>query len=155
MVTFRTGLFDSASFVISAAGLLREQDFEPEHKHFIDSPEMDFSWAVVGAAIVNPFGEYIAGPVYNEDTIVYADCHANELNAAKVVFDGLGHYSRPDAVKILLHDHEQKSLLRSSRGLSYQDLKNISESTEVPLEKLEKILEKVEERESKLVTSSS
>ncbi|MFB5166948.1 hypothetical protein V2P11_14445, partial [Parageobacillus toebii] len=108
------------------------------------SPEMDFSWAVGGAAIVNPFGEYIAGPVYNEDTIVYADCHANEIKAAKVVFDGLGHYSRPDAVQLLLHDHEQRNLLRSSKGLSYQDLKNISESTEVPLEKLEKVLEKVE-----------
>ncbi|EHL79020.1 carbon-nitrogen hydrolase family protein [Bacillus smithii] len=141
--------FESGSFVISVAGLLREQDFEPEHKHFIDSPEMDFSWAVGGAAIVNPFGEYIAGPVYHDDTIIYADCHANEIKAAKVVFDGLGHYSRPDSVQILLHDHEQKNLLRSSKGLSYQDLKNISESTEVPLEKLEKVLEKIESRLSK------
>jgi len=48
-----------------------------------------------------------------------------------------------------LHDHEQKNLLRSSKGLSYQDLKNISESTEVPLEKLEKVLEKIESRLSK------
>ncbi|KZN96032.1 hypothetical protein [Aeribacillus pallidus] len=122
--------------------MLREQDFEPEHKHFIDSLEMDFSWAVGGAAIVNPFGEYIAGPVYNKDTIVYADCHANELKAVNVVFDGLGHYSRPDAVKI----YEQKNLLSNSKLLSYQDLKNISESTEVPLKKLEKVMEKVEER---------
>ncbi|MEJ9210606.1 carbon-nitrogen hydrolase family protein [Bacillus smithii] len=145
--------FESGSFVISVAGLLRKQDFEPEFKQFIDSPFMNFSWAVGGAAIINPFGEFIAGPVYNDDTIVYADCHANEIKAAKVVFDGLGHYSRPDAVQILLHDHEQKNLLRSSKGLSYQDLKNISESTEVPLQKLEKVLEKIESKLSKPKTN--
>lgn len=138
--------FESGSFVISVPGLLREEDFEPEHKHFIDSPEMDFSWAVGGSAIVNPFGEYIAKPVYNEDTIVYADCHANELKAAKVVFDGLGHYSRPDAVKLILDNNEKKNLITSSNGISYQDLKNISESTEVSIEKLEKVMSKLEKK---------
>lgn len=137
--------FEAGCFVISVAGLLREEDFEPEFKHFINSPHVNFDWAVGGAAVVNPFGEYIAGPVYNDDTIVYADCHANEIKAAKVVFDGLGHYSRPDVVQLLLHDDEKRNLLRSSQGrLSYQDLKNISEATEVPVEKLEKVVEKIE-----------
>jgi len=135
--------FESGAFVISVCGLLREEDFEPEYKHFIDSPEMDFSWAIGGSAIVNPFGEYLAGPVYKEDTIVYADCHANEIKAAKMIFDGLGHYSRPDVAKLLLDDHERKNLFRRSQ-LSYQDLKAISEDTEVPLEKLEKVVERIE-----------
>jgi len=138
--------FESGSFVISVPGLLREQDFESEYKHFIDSPEMDFSWAVGGSAIVNPFGEYIAGPVYNDDTIVYADCDANELKAAKVVFDGLGHYSRPDVVQVLLDDREKNNLQRNSQRLTYRNLKEISESTEVSLDKLEKVVEKIEAR---------
>lgn len=44
---------------------------------------MNFDWAVGGATIINPFGEYLVEPVFNEDTIVYADCEANELKAAK------------------------------------------------------------------------
>jgi nitrilase len=91
--------------------------------------------------------------VYNDDTIVYADCDANEIKAAKVVFDGLGHYSRPDVVQVLLRDEERSNLLRSSRGqMSYQDLKHVSESTEVPIEKLEKLVERLE---SEALTKSS
>jgi amidase/nitrilase len=73
-------------------------------------------WILVGLSIVNPFGEYIAGAVYNEDTIVYADCHANEIRASKVVFEGLDHYSRPDVIQVLLRDEKRRNLLRSSRG---------------------------------------
>lgn len=139
--------FQSGSFVISVSGLLRKQDFEPAYKGFIDSPHMNFDWAVGGAAIINPFGEYIAGPVFNEDTIVYADCHANEIKAAKVVFDGLGHYSRPDVVRLLLEEESKKNMDYTPRpSLTLNDLKNISEETEVPLQKLEKIVEKYEEK---------
>lgn len=138
--------FEAGCFVISVSGLLREQDFEPEYKQYINSPYMNFNWAVGGAAIINPFGEYIAGPVFNDDTIVYADCEANEIKAAKVVFDGLGHYSRPDVVRLILHGEEKRNLeLESSGNLTYNDLKNISEETEVPIQKLEKIVEKFEE----------
>lgn len=138
--------FEAGSFVISSSGLLREQDFEPEYKHFIDSPNMNFDWAIGGAAILNPFGEYLAGPVFNDDTIVYADCEASELKAAKVVFDGLGHYSRPDVVKLLLKEEEDRNVLfETGKDLTYKDLKNISESTEVPIQKLEMIVDKFEE----------
>src|SRR5699024_6458381 len=83
--------FQSGSFVISVSGLLREQDFEPEFKSFIDSPHMNFDWAVGGSSIISSYGEHIAGPGFNEETIVYGDCEANEIKAAKVVFGSLGH----------------------------------------------------------------
>lgn len=141
--------FEAGSFVISVGGLLRDKDFEPEYEHFRQSPELDYAWANGGSAIVNPFGEYLAGPVFNDDTIIYADCLANEIKAAKVFFDGLGHYSRKDVAVVLLKDEERSNLWRGSRGqLSYpqfkeltQSAKSIAEEYEVPIEKLERLLE--------------
>lgn len=137
--------FESGSFVISVSGLLREEDFEPEYKSLIDSPNINFEWAIGGSAIINPFGEYIAEPVFHEDTIVYADCEARDIKAAKVVFDGLGHYSRPDVARLLVDKEEKNNLLfESNNGISHSDLRRVSESTEVPVEKLEKIVARFE-----------
>lgn len=148
--------FESGSFVISVGGLLRDQDFEPEFEHFRESPELDYAWANGGSAIVNPFGEYLAGPVYDDDTIIYADCLAKEIKAAKVFFDGLGHYARPDVASISLKDEERSNLWRRSAGqLAYpQDkdlvrgMKNISEEYGIPVEQLERLMDKIDNRAS-------
>lgn len=140
--------FQSGSFVISVSGLLREEDFEPQYKSLINSDHMNFEWAIGGAAIVNPFGEYLAGPVLNDETIVYADCYANEIKAAKAVFDGLGHYSRPDIAKLLLNSTHYQNLVYSGSdsklSSEYAYLKEVSEKFEIDLARLEKLAGKME-----------
>jgi hypothetical protein len=52
-----------------------------------------------GAAIVEPDeGEIIAGPLYDEEGIVYADCDLSAGLRAKRFFDAAGHYSAPAAL---------------------------------------------------------
>ena len=57
--------FESGAFVLSAHNLLREEDFEPEYKDFFNDPHMAM-WQVGGACILDPLGNYLAEPVYNE-----------------------------------------------------------------------------------------
>ena len=47
-----------------------------------------------GACIVSPDGEVIAGPLYDAEGIVVADCDLREALRAKRYFDVAGHYSR-------------------------------------------------------------
>lgn len=49
-----------------------------------------------GSAIIDPYGNYLAGPVYDQEVILYADLHPDELIKAKMDFDVAGHYHRPD-----------------------------------------------------------
>jgi nitrilase len=49
-----------------------------------------------GSAIIGPMGEVIAGPLYGEEGILYADLDLAEVARAKFDFDVAGHYSRPD-----------------------------------------------------------
>lgn len=140
--------FEAGCFVISVHGLLREQDFEPEYKSLIGSPDLQFDYANGGSCIINPFGEFIAAPVFDEDTIIYADCYANEIRAAKAFFDGLGHYSKPSVAKLLVNTEHDKNLNLVTNANymipDYQQLKQISELYEVKLEKLEKLAENLE-----------
>ena len=53
-----------------------------------------------GSTIVSPTGEHLAGPLYDEEGILYADLDASVLYAARQRFDPAGHYHRPDVLSL-------------------------------------------------------
>jgi nitrilase len=53
-----------------------------------------------GSTIVSPTGEHLAGPLYDEEGILYADLDAAALYAARQRFDPAGHYHRPDVLSL-------------------------------------------------------
>lgn len=60
-----------------------------------------------GSVIVSPFGEIIAGPLYDEEGILYADLDLAEVIRAKVDFDVVGHYARPDIFRLHVNSAPQ------------------------------------------------
>ena len=46
--------------------------------------------------IIAPSGEVIAGPLWDKEEILYADLDLCEITKAKIDFDVVGHYARPD-----------------------------------------------------------
>ena len=57
-----------------------------------------------GSAIISPLGEVIAGPLYNEEGILYAELDMGEIVRARVDFDVVGHYARPDVFQLLVNE---------------------------------------------------
>ena len=55
-----------------------------------------------GSVIISPFGEVLSGPLYHESGILYADLDLDVITRAKMEFDVVGHYSRPDLLPYLL-----------------------------------------------------
>ena len=51
-----------------------------------------------GACIVSPQGELVAGPVYDKEAVVTADCDLREALHAKRYFDVAGHYARTEVL---------------------------------------------------------
>ena len=49
-----------------------------------------------GSAIVSPLGKVIAGPMYDQEGILFADLDLAEVVQAKFDLDVAGHYARPD-----------------------------------------------------------
>jgi nitrilase len=50
-----------------------------------------------GACIVNPFGELLAGPLWDREGMLTAEIDLREIARAQYDFDPVGHYSRLDA----------------------------------------------------------
>jgi nitrilase len=53
-----------------------------------------------GSAILAPDGSYLAGPLYGEEGILYAELEPTRLLEERQRFDPAGHYHRPDVLKL-------------------------------------------------------
>ena len=53
-----------------------------------------------GSAILGPDGGYLAGPLYGEEEILYADLDPQRLYEERQRFDPAGHYHRPDVLEL-------------------------------------------------------
>ena len=61
-------------------------------------------WINVGdSAIVNPDGEFVAGPVRLKEAILYAEVDPRQLRGPKWMLDVAGHYARPDVFELTVH----------------------------------------------------
>lgn len=146
-VAIREHAFEAGAFVVSAHGLLRDEDLTPPWDRLRADPAMNYRWATGGSAVVDPTGRYLTPPCYGQETILYADCEANAIKAAKALFDSLGHYARWDVVQLLVREEGwepelalRKEQARAARVLPAAELRRISERYEIPLEKLEALL---------------
>ena len=53
-----------------------------------------------GSAILAPDGTYLAGPLWDEEGILYADLDPQMLYEERQRFDAAGHYHRPDVLSL-------------------------------------------------------
>jgi nitrilase len=53
-----------------------------------------------GSAILGPDGSYLAGPLYDDEGILYAELEPARLAEERQRFDPAGHYHRPDVLEL-------------------------------------------------------
>jgi nitrilase len=58
-------------------------------------------WINAGdSAIVNPHGQFVAGPVKEKEAILYAEVDPRQMRGPKWMLDVAGHYARPDVFEL-------------------------------------------------------
>ncbi len=62
------------------------------------------------AGIVDPLGNYLAGPAEDQETIVYAEISHDTIIRAKHMVDTVGHYARLDVARVVFDPAERKPL---------------------------------------------
>lgn len=53
-----------------------------------------------GSAILGPDGSYLAGPLWDDEGILYAELDPQRLAEERQRFDPVGHYHRPDVLRL-------------------------------------------------------
>lgn len=57
-----------------------------------------------GSSIISPLGEVLAGPLYDQEGILYANLDLAEVVRAKFDLDVVGHYARPDVFQLSVNE---------------------------------------------------
>ncbi len=87
---------ESGAFVVSAPQFIPRAAFPPDFP--LELPDQEV-FGNGGAVIVDPaWGEVLAGPLYGEEGMLFADCDLRRGLHAKRWFDAVGHYGRTDVL---------------------------------------------------------
>jgi nitrilase len=57
-----------------------------------------------GSAIIDPNGDYLAEPLFDEAGILYADLDLSLIPRSRYDFDAVGHYARPDVFQLIVNE---------------------------------------------------
>jgi nitrilase len=96
IATLRHIAKEGGMFVIGCSMPLHLNDI-PDHLEFKKLYAEDTQWINSGhSCIINPAGDVIAGPLIEQEDILYAEVDLRQVAAQKRMLDVAGHYARPD-----------------------------------------------------------
>jgi nitrilase len=87
---------ESGAFVVSVPQFIPRTAFPADFP--VALPDGDDVFGRGGAAIIAPNGGVLAGPLYDAEGIVAADCDLRRTLEEKRWFDVVGHYARADVL---------------------------------------------------------
>jgi len=73
-----------------------------ELKELSDQPEV---MCRGGSTIISPLGEVLAGPLFDQEGILFATLDRGEITRSKFDFDVVGHYARPDVFQLVVNEN--------------------------------------------------
>ena len=118
--TLRHLAIQGGMFVLSPCGVSRAEDMRDFFSRKENIPRALAESCVTvhhdigGSAVVNPSGDFIAGPVHGEQEILYADIDAAQLREAKLLLDVAGHDARPDVFQLWVNRQARTPLIHKS-----------------------------------------
>ncbi len=88
-------------YVVGVNSCIRGSDVPADIPGRDDIYGGDDDWASRGnTVIVDPYGEILAGPISEEEGIIYADVDLDKVRQSRRQFDVVGHYARPDVFEL-------------------------------------------------------
>lgn len=113
--TMRHVALEGRCFVLSACQFLRRNAFPSGVRVSLgESPEDVLVRG--GSVIVNPYGQVLAGPSFDGETILTADLTLEDLARAKFDFDVAGHYARPDVFQLVVNESPMEPVVVKPGG---------------------------------------
>ena len=90
---------ESRAFVVAPSHFQRASSYPDDFplKRLLDGDDVVGRG---GSAILGPDGSYLAGPLYDEEGILYGELEPARLDEQRQRFDPVGHYHRPDVLKL-------------------------------------------------------
>jgi nitrilase len=117
LATVRHIAVEGRCFVLSCNQFNRRRDFPAEYASSFSS-EAETVMTRGGSCIVDPFGNFIAGPNTDDEAILVAEIDLAQIVRGKFDLDVVGHYSRPDIFQLHVDERPKKSVTMHGHDLN-------------------------------------
>lgn len=109
-------------FVLSCNQFNRRRDFPADYRAAF-SNDADAIVTRGGSCIVDPFGNFLAGPNFEGEAILIADIDRAQIIRGKFDLDVVGHYARPDVFQLHVDERAKEPVTTRTIGCgSEQDV---------------------------------
>jgi nitrilase len=106
-------------FVLSCNQFARRRNFPVDYRS-IYGQEPDAVISRGGSCIVDPFGNFLAGPNFEGEAILTAEIDRAEIVRGKYDLDVVGHYARPDIFQLTVDERKKQpvTIQSAEQGIS-------------------------------------
>lgn len=106
--TLRHIAVEGRCFVLAANHVAAAKDLSPSFAS--DYRDPDEIVCRGGSAIIDPFGDVLAGPLHDEEGLLFADLDLDQVTRGRFDFDATGHYSRPDIFTLTVDNRARQAV---------------------------------------------
>uniref|UniRef100_A0A1J3CXK3 nitrilase n=1 Tax=Noccaea caerulescens TaxID=107243 RepID=A0A1J3CXK3_NOCCA len=115
---------EGGCFVLGACQFCLRSDY-PDHPDYLFSENAQGNKDTVvspgGSVIISPLGKVLAGPNFESEGLITADLDLGDIARAKLCFDVVGHYSKPDVFNLTVNEQPKKSVTFVSKSVKADD----------------------------------
>ena len=102
--TLRHVACEGRCFVLGCNQFVTKEMYPPDLEGIEDLAGQPEVLCRGGSVIISPLGDVLAGPLYGEEGILFADLDLGEVARGKIDFDAVGHYARPDVFQLIVNE---------------------------------------------------
>lgn len=99
-------------FVLASCQFIRLSDYPDDYASAIDPANDQLIRG--GSVIIDPLGQVLAGPLYGEEGILYAEVDLGQRTRSHLDLDVVGHYARPDVFGLHVDDRPKRPVTFAS-----------------------------------------
>lgn len=102
--TLRHIAFEGRCFVIASNQYVEKSMYPTDLKYYKDLESQPEVMCRGGSCIINPYGEYVAGPLFDRAGILTAEVDLDQISQSKFDWDPTGHYNRPELFQFKVNE---------------------------------------------------
>ena len=109
--TLRHIACEGRCFVLGCNQYMTKEMYPDDLKELKELDEQPEIMCRGGSAIISPLGKVLAGPLYEQEGILFADLDLGAIARSKFDFDVVGHYARPDVFQLSVNEKPSISVV--------------------------------------------
>jgi nitrilase len=102
--TLRHIAFEGRCFVLGCNQYVTKSMYPADLEGLEDLANQPETMCRGGSVIISPLGEVLAGPLFDQEGMLFADLDLAQIAQSKFDFDVTGHYARPDVFQLVVNE---------------------------------------------------